>query len=83
MTNAYLKANRSFDDSRQFVIAVIKDVLDDNENNQADLTKKETSLVTHAIQADFEFTDISTQLGYSGKKSAEIAFKTVLEKLIR
>lgn len=83
MTNAYLKANRSFEDSRQFVIAVIKDRLDGTENNQAGLTKKETSLLTHAIQADFEFTYSAMQLGYSGKKSAEIAFKTALEKLIR
>lgn len=82
ITAAYLRLNRSFDDSRQFIVEAIKDRLSDVNQKPANLTKTENRLLALATTSDFDFTDCANELGFAGKKSAEIAFKTALEKLI-
>ncbi len=79
---AYVKSNRSFEDSRQFIFDFLKDHLNLNNGRAAGLQESESRLIVRATQPGFEFAQCAKELGYAGKKSAEIAFKAALHRLL-
>lgn len=78
---AYLYKNRSFSDSQVYIRDYLRQVNPDTLANDSTFSSTEISLMDMILKADFNFKQCATTLGFSGKTSAENAFKKTLEKM--